>query len=86
MAVYENTSGQARTWLQITHPETGQTLHLEPGEKVNLDLPDEFEDAHLKPAAKGQPKRKTTKRTATKPKTARTPPASADTTPTSEEQ
>ena len=51
MTVYVNTSVHARTWLRLQDPETGRTLRLQPGEEVELDLPDEFEDAHLKPKA-----------------------------------
>ena len=50
MAVYKNTSSSYRLWPAITNPHTGTTLELQPGEEVDIDLPNEFKDPHLRPA------------------------------------
>lgn len=43
---FRNTDHHRRVWLHLTHPD-GHTLALEPGEKVDLDLPAAFEDPFL---------------------------------------
>ena len=52
METYTNTSGETRVWPKIKH--NGATLRLSPGEAVELELPENFEDPclKLKPKAK----------------------------------
>lgn len=47
---FVNTDSMPRTWHTLT-AEDGSTLHLEPGESVDLDLGYDFEDPYLKPKA-----------------------------------
>lgn len=60
MAVYRNADYQTRVWPSIQRPN-GRTLELEPGEEVELDLPDDFVDRHL---LAGQARRTRPKKTA----------------------
>jgi|ERR1017187_1327324 hypothetical protein len=48
MSLYKNTSGQRRVWPRIQLPGAG-TLELDADEKVELDLPDDFNDVYLQP-------------------------------------
>ncbi len=51
---YVNTDSLERVWPNLSNPATGTTLELKPGEVVDLDpknLPEDFEDAFLKPVA-----------------------------------
>jgi len=60
MAVYRNADYLTRVWPHIQRPD-GRTLELEPGEEVELDLPDDFVDRHLLAgqARKTRPKKTT---------------------------
>ena len=46
METYTNISGETRVWPKIKH--NGATLRLSPGEAVELELPENFEDPCLK--------------------------------------
>lgn len=50
MTTFVNTSTSMRYWPGITDPETEHTLILDPGQEVELDLPEDFDDAWLKAA------------------------------------
>lgn len=52
----ENTDFHTRTWNTLVNAETGRTLELAPGEQADVELPDDFTDAFLKPA-KAKPKK-----------------------------
>ena len=52
---FQNTDAYNRAWGELTDPRTGTTLGLAPGEVVELDLPDDFEDHYLKPLELQQP-------------------------------
>jgi hypothetical protein len=45
---FKNHDSNTRMWLTL-HREDGRTLELEPGETVDLDLPKDFSDPHLRP-------------------------------------
>lgn len=45
---FKNFDSNTRTWLNLQR-EDGRTLELEPGETVDLDLPKDFSDPHLRP-------------------------------------
>lgn len=45
---YRNSSPERRTWIELTDPETGRTLELDPDEEVDLDQHD-LVDRHLTP-------------------------------------
>lgn len=49
MTTYTNTSAERRTWPHLVSPETNRTLALDPGETVDLDVPDGFSDPYLVP-------------------------------------
>lgn len=46
MPTYRNASVEARIWPNLRRSD-GRTLELTPGERVTLDLPEDFEDEHL---------------------------------------
>ena len=46
MTLFKNSDVHARVWTHVQRPD-GRTLELEPGEEVELDLSDGFEDAYL---------------------------------------
>ena len=46
----KNPGPHHRVYPHLTNPETGRTLELAPGQKVELDLPEDFEDFNLVPA------------------------------------
>jgi hypothetical protein len=64
---FKNTDTNTRVWMGITDTRSdlpgddknpprsreGRTLELEPGEEVDLDMPDDFEDSWLKEAKVG---------------------------------
>lgn len=51
MTTFRNADYQTRVWPDLTDPDSGRTLELGPGDTVDLDLPEGFEDAHLVPVA-----------------------------------
>ena len=51
--LWQNTSDSARRWDNLQRD--GHTLELAPGEACELDLPEDFEDAWLKPVKAEQP-------------------------------
>ena len=55
MPVYRNADYQTRVWPSLQRPD-GRTLELEPGETVELELPEDFTDTHLL-AGKARPTR-----------------------------
>lgn len=50
-----NSDHLRRTWPHLVNADTGATLELGPGESANVDLPDEFADAHLSVGAPQEP-------------------------------
>ncbi|MDE2106430.1 MAG: hypothetical protein KGL39_54950 [Patescibacteria group bacterium] len=47
LRTYKNPTPERQVYSHLTHPELGCTLELGPGERVKLDLPDDFECATL---------------------------------------
>ena len=81
MRTFTNSDHETRVWPGIVDPE-GHTVELAPGEEIELDLPDDFEDAHLVPvggaaAASDTKDTKTTTKTDDGPKTSSAAPDKA---------
>ena len=47
MTEVTNISSAARRWDALANKTTNRTLHLEPGESAEVDLPEGFSDPHL---------------------------------------
>lgn len=48
LRTFKNNDHEHRLWPTLQTPD-GKTVDLDPGEKVKLDLPEDFQDTHLVP-------------------------------------